>query len=128
MAASSQQLQAKVVVQVRGEGSLLGQDARRPGAPGPAPWRRRIPSREPQHSVAPTSPLYLGQAVLFQAGLDVLLRVCLSERGTLSGGQGGREHRVGGCGTPTFWAAPTHFRGLSSGTFGRNTDGRAGLE
>lgn len=77
MAASSQQLQAKVVVQVRGEGSLLGQDARRPGAPGPAPWRRRIPSREPQHSVAPTSPLYLGQAVLFQAGLDVLLRVCL---------------------------------------------------
>lgn len=74
MAASSQQLQAKVVVQVRGQGSLLGQDARPPGAPGPAPWRRRIPSWEPQNSVAPTSPLCRGR---YCFRLDVLLRVCL---------------------------------------------------
>ena len=77
MAASSQQLQAEVVVQVLGRGSLLGQDARPPGVPGPAPWLRCIPSREPQHSVAPTSLLCCGQAVLFQAGLGVLLHVCL---------------------------------------------------
>ena len=77
MAASSQQLQAEVVVQVLGRGSLLGQDARPPGVPGPAPWLRCIPSRELQHSVAPTSLLCCGQAVLFQAGLGVLLHVCL---------------------------------------------------
>lgn len=97
MAASSLQLQAEVVVQVRGQGSLLGQDPRPPGVPGPVPWHRCIPSREPQHSVAPTSLLCHGQAVLFQAGLGVLLHVCLlGSTDTLQG-----------------------FRGLSSGTFGR---------
>lgn len=88
MAASSLQLQAEVVVQVRVWGSLLGQAPRPPGVPGPVPWHRCVPSREPQHSVAPTSLLCHGQVVLFQAGLGVLLHVCLlGSTDTLQGSQ-----------------------------------------
>lgn len=110
---SGQQLQAEAVVQVRGRGSLLGQDARPPGAAGPAHWRRRTPSREPQHSAAPTSPLCRGQAVLFQGWLDVLLRVCSlglpdALQGSHSGGTFGRTlTAVPGWSTRIAWPPPT---------------------
>lgn len=86
-------------------------------------------------SVASALPVDRGQATLLQAGLTVLLRIRLL-KGTADAQRGWAGPRAAGYGElarrATFWLAPTHLRGLSSGTFllapGLNTECSAGLE
>lgn len=68
-------LQAEVLVLVWGQ---LSRDTRW----GPAGWESPRAGEPQRHSVASTSPLYCGPAVLFQVRLDVLLCVCLLKKVT----------------------------------------------
>lgn len=111
-------------------GGFLGQDAR-PWEPLPAAGAvagSQLRAGRCGASSPHLCALSWAGGVLFQAGLgcpSACLSVRERDRHSVGPGWAGAQ---GGAADAHLWAAPTHFRGLSSGTFGRNTDGRAGLE